>query len=64
MIWKDYLKLPEIASYSKLALASKAPPPPPPRRNRVKKSCIMMVDKSGRMVKDTHFYIFMVKEEL
>ena len=30
MIWKDYLKLSEIASYSKLARASKAPPPPPP----------------------------------
>ena len=27
MIWKDYLKLSEIASYSKLARASKAPPP-------------------------------------
>ena len=63
MIWKDYLKLPEIASYSKLALASKAPPPPPGGIG-LKKSCIMMVDKSGRMVKDTHFYIFMVKEEL
>ena len=37
MIWKDYLKLSEIASYSKLARASKAPPPPhPPRWNRVK----------------------------
>ena len=34
MIWKDYLKLSEIASYSKLPRASKAPPPPP-RRNRV-----------------------------
>ena len=32
MIWKDYLKLSENASYSKLARASKAPPP----RNRVK----------------------------
>ena len=30
MIWKDYLKLSEIASYSKLARASKAPPPPSP----------------------------------
>ena len=30
MIWKDYLKLSEIASYSKLALESKAPPPLPP----------------------------------
>ena len=29
MISKDYLKLSEIASYSKLARASKAPPPPP-----------------------------------
>ena len=28
MIWKDYLKLSEIASYSKLTRASKAPPPP------------------------------------
>ena len=27
MIWKDYLKLSEIARYSKLARASKAPPP-------------------------------------
>ena len=35
MIWKDYLKLSEIANYSKLARASKAPPPPPPRRNGV-----------------------------
>ena len=26
MIWRDYLKLSENASYSKLALASKAPP--------------------------------------
>ena len=33
MIWKDYLKLSEIASYSKLARASKVPPPNP-RRNR------------------------------
>ena len=32
MIWKDYLKLSEIASYSKLVLASKAPPLPPTRR--------------------------------
>ena len=30
MIWKKYLKLSEIASYSKLARASKAPPPPLP----------------------------------
>ena len=30
MIWKDYLILSEIASYSKLARASKVPPPPPP----------------------------------
>ena len=30
MIWKDCLKLSEIASYSKFARASKAPPPPPP----------------------------------
>ena len=30
MIWKDYLKFSEIARYSKLAQASKAPPPPPP----------------------------------
>ena len=30
MIWKDNLKLPEIASYSKLARASKAPFPLPP----------------------------------
>ena len=29
MIWKDYLKLSEIASYSKLARASKAPTPIP-----------------------------------
>ena len=35
MIWKDYLKLSEIASYSKLARVSKAPPPSPPRRSRV-----------------------------
>ena len=35
MVWKHHLKLSEIASYSKLARASK-PPPPPPRRNRVK----------------------------
>ena len=35
MIWKDFPKLSENASYSKLALASKAPPPPPPRRNKV-----------------------------
>ena len=34
MIWKDYLKLSENASYSKLVRASKAPPPFP-RRNRV-----------------------------
>ena len=27
MIWKDYFKLSEIASYSKLARALKAPPP-------------------------------------
>ena len=36
MIWKDYLKLSEIASCSKLARASNATPPPP-RRNRVKR---------------------------
>ena len=35
MIWKDYLKLSEIANYSKLARASNPPPPPPSRRNRV-----------------------------
>ena len=29
MIWKDYLKLSEIASYSKLERASTPPPPPP-----------------------------------
>ena len=29
MIWKDYLKLSETVSYSKLVRASKAPPPPP-----------------------------------
>ena len=29
MIWKDYLELSEIASYSKLARASKVTPPPP-----------------------------------
>ena len=28
MIWKDYPKLSEMASYSKLAWASKSPPPP------------------------------------
>ena len=27
MIWKDYPKLSEMASYSKLAWASKSPPP-------------------------------------
>ena len=38
MICKDYLKLSEIASYSKLARASKAPPPPlRPLRNRIKR---------------------------
>ena len=37
MIWKDYLKSSEIASYSKLARVSKASThPPQPRRNRVK----------------------------
>ena len=36
MIWKDYLKLSEIASYSKFARASKLSPPAPPRRNKVK----------------------------
>ena len=35
MIWKDYLKLFEIASHSNLARASKAHPLPP-RRNRGK----------------------------
>ena len=30
MIWKDYFTLSEIASYSKLARASKAPPSPLP----------------------------------
>ena len=30
MIWKHYLKLSQIASYSKLVRASKAPPPLPP----------------------------------
>ena len=37
MTWKDYIKLSEIASYSKLARASKAPHPHPttPRWNRV-----------------------------
>ena len=35
MIWKDYLKLSEIANYSKLARHQK-PPPSPPRQNRVK----------------------------
>ena len=39
MISKDYLKLSEIASHSKLARASKAPPPPPPRSNRVRARC-------------------------
>ena len=29
MIWKDYLKVTENASYSKLARAPTAPPPPP-----------------------------------
>ena len=29
MIWKDYLKLSEIAGYSNLARVSKAPPPLP-----------------------------------
>ena len=32
MIWKDYLKLSESASYSKLERASKAPPPLPEGR--------------------------------
>ena len=27
MVWKNYLKLSDIARYSKLARASKAPPP-------------------------------------
>ena len=35
MIWKDYLKLSEIASYSKLARASKAPKSPNPRVNPI-----------------------------
>ena len=35
MIWKDYLKLSEIASYSKLARASKAPQSPNPRVNPI-----------------------------
>ena len=35
MIWKDYLKLSEIASYSKFAWATKAPPPPSPMQNIV-----------------------------
>ena len=45
MMWKDYLKLSEIASYSKLARAST---PPPPRPNRVKKllrlACIVVFE--------------------
>ena len=36
MIWKDYLKLSEIANYSNLARVSKVLPPPPSRRIRVK----------------------------
>ena len=35
MIWKDYLELSEIAIYSRLTRASKAPPPSTLRRNRV-----------------------------
>ena len=44
MIWKDYFKLSEIASYSKLARASKAPPPPLSRRNRVNADFVIASD--------------------
>ena len=41
-IKKRTLKLSEIASYSKLARASKVPPPPPPtRRNRVNAAVVV-----------------------
>ena len=42
MMWKDYPKLSKIASYSKLARASKAPPPPQGRiglKKRIQKIC-------------------------
>ena len=49
MIWKHYLKLSEIESYSKLARTSKAPPPPPPggiglniEREVVKINCLSL----------------------
>ena len=42
MIWKDYLKLSEIASYSKLARASKAPPRPL-RWNRVNTTFLLQM---------------------
>ena len=52
-IKKRTLKLSEIASYSKLARASKVPPPPPPtRRNRVN-AAVVVTRRTVRLKKKT-----------